>query len=123
MQMKGNIKKLAVFVMIAAMALFMGVATASADGRNSHLLRGTYAFTGSGNCVVHITETGVNLFTLIQIWEGEYKFDGRGSGSFKGTLRAVDLNYGFPNNNAISKAIATWEFDSVVSGCCIRPLL
>jgi hypothetical protein len=102
--MKGNTKKLAVFVTIAAMAMFMVVATASADPRNSQLLRGTYAFTGSGNCVLSMG--GTNLFTIIQIWEGDYTFDGHGSGSFKGSFRAVDLS-----SNAISKANVSWEFN------------
>ena len=107
--MKGNSKKLALFVIAAVVVMFMAVATASADPRNSQLLRGTYAFTGSGNCVLSVG--GVNRFTLIQIWEGEYTFDGHGSGSFKGIMRGVDLSPGAPNNNAISKANISWEFD------------
>ncbi len=115
--MKGFIRKisLSVFVTIAALAMFTTVALAWGDdySRNSYLLRGTYAFTGSGNCV--FSAGGQNLFTLIQIWEGEYTFDGHGSGSFKGTFRAVDLYPGNPfgsaGPNAISKAVASWEFN------------
>ncbi len=103
--MKGNIKKLTVLVIVIATAMFTLVATASAGSNNSPLLRGTYAFTGSGNCVVSLTGVG-NLFTIIQIWEGVYIFDGHGSGSFSGTFRAVDLS-----SNAISKANASWEFE------------
>lgn len=84
--------------------MFTLVPTASTGSSNSPLLKGTYAFTGSGNCVV--SAGGVNLFTIIQIWEGDYTFDGKGSGSFKGTFRAVDLS-----SNAISKADAFWEFE------------
>jgi hypothetical protein len=110
--MKRSMKKSAVLAMIAAITIVIAVTTASADPRNSPLLRGTYAFTGSGNCVLHMNgeNGGQNLFTIIQIWEGEYTFDGHGSGSFKGTFRAVDLAPGAPNNNAPSKAVASWEF-------------
>ena len=109
--MKRSMKKAAVLAMIAAITIVMAVTTALADPRNSPLLRGTYAFTGSGNCVFSIG--GDNIFTLIQIWEGEYRFDGHGSGSFAGTFRAVDLPPGNPfggKPNAISKAVASWEF-------------
>ncbi len=103
-QMKAIIKKMLALVIIAAIGLFLAMATASADSSNSPLLRGTYAFTGSGNCV--LSAGGTNLFTIIQIWEGVYIFDGHGSGSFSGTFRAVDLS-----SNAISKANASWEFE------------
>lgn len=103
--MKPNANKLAVFVMTAALAMFIAVATASAGPGGSPLLRGTYHFTGSGNCVISMTGVG-NLFTIIQIWEGDYTFDGHDSGSFKGTARGVDLP-----TNAISTANASWEFN------------
>jgi len=102
--MKGKIKKLSVLMIVAGLVLFMGVDTSSAGSSNSPLLRGTYAFTGSGNCV--LSAGGANLFTIIQIWEGNYTFDGKGSGSFIGTFRAVDLS-----SNAISRANASWEFE------------
>ncbi len=108
--MKSSMKKLAVLVIVSVIALFTVVAVASADGRNSQLLLGTYSFTGSGNCVASMGTQ--YFFTLIQIWEGEYTFDGHGSGTFKGTFRAVDLPPGGLNGpNAPSKAIATWEFE------------
>jgi type 1 fimbria pilin len=59
--MKENAKKLAVIVMTAAIAMFIAVSTAAAGPGGSHLLRGTYHFTGSGNCV--ISAGGTNLFT------------------------------------------------------------
>ena len=57
--MKDNIKKLAVFVMIIALAIFMAVATASADRQKYRkTLHGEYAFTGSGACT--LAPTGFN---------------------------------------------------------------
>jgi len=52
--MKGNSKQLAVFVMIAAIAIFIAVATASAGDRDDHriAIQGQYAATGSGTCLV-----------------------------------------------------------------------
>jgi len=51
--MKDNIKKLAVFVMIIALAIFMAVATASADGQKwKHGIKGDYAVTGTNSCVI-----------------------------------------------------------------------
>jgi hypothetical protein len=51
--MKGDIKKLAVFVMIAAIAIFITVTTAPAFDRGHHrnFIAGEYGFTGGGNCV------------------------------------------------------------------------
>jgi hypothetical protein len=58
-QMKGNIKKLAIFVMMAAIAIFMAAATASAgdqdwktigDGHGNAIV-GEYAYTGVNSCI------------------------------------------------------------------------
>ena len=51
--MKDNIKKLAVFVMIIALAIFMAVAPAWADGQKwKHGIKGDYAVTGTNSCVI-----------------------------------------------------------------------
>ncbi len=108
-QMKGNIKKFAIFVTIAAIAMFSTAAMAW-DNHNWYTpIYGKYAVTGSGNCVP--SSGGVNFFTLIQIWEGEYTFDGNGSGSFKGSFRAVNLS-----DNSLSKADVSWEFNYEMTG-------
>jgi hypothetical protein len=51
--MKGNIQKLAVFVMMAAIATFIAPATASAGDRDHHYMGiiGEYAFSAGGNSV------------------------------------------------------------------------
>jgi len=51
--MRDNIKKLAVFVMIIALAIFMAVAPAWADGQKwKHGIKGDYAVTGTNSCVI-----------------------------------------------------------------------
>ena len=51
--MKDNIKKLAVLVMIIALAIFMAVAPAWADGQKwKHGIKGDYAVTGTNSCVI-----------------------------------------------------------------------
>jgi hypothetical protein len=50
--MKRSMKKLAVFVMMAAIAIFIAAATASAGDRDDHpkAIEGKYVATGSGTC-------------------------------------------------------------------------
>jgi len=111
--MKAYIKKLTVFVMIAAVTMFIAVAIASADDHHwKNTIHGKYAFTGSGNCVGSTTgfdenynPKGDNVFAVMQIWEGDYIFDGHRTGSIKATFRGVDLStYG------ISVANVSWKF-------------
>ena len=59
--MKGNIKKLAVFVMIAAIAIFTVVAMASAGPPFYRALRGQYAATGGGTAILAPLGFGSNL--------------------------------------------------------------
>jgi hypothetical protein len=71
--MKGNIKKLAVFLMIAVMAIFVTAATASAGDRDrdDHQkgIIGEWGFSGGGNCVVtpaaNWNPTSENPFALV----------------------------------------------------------
>jgi hypothetical protein len=58
--MKRSMKKLAVFVMIAAIAMFIGAATASAFDRDDYpkAIRGQYASTGAGTCFTAICGFG-----------------------------------------------------------------
>jgi hypothetical protein len=114
--MKENFRKLVISVFVISMVMFMAMATASADPRKSQLLRGKYSFTGSGNCVASATgfddkfqpNGGASpVGALMQIWEGEYTFDGKGSGSIKATFRGVDL---LPLTYKISIADVSWKF-------------
>ena len=107
--MKGNSKKLASFVVIAGILMFATVAMAG-DYQWYPPIYGKYAFTGSGNCAVVLVDSQgkvlSKLSTIIQIWEGNYTFDGHDSGSFEGIFRAVDVQ----NNYATSMAKASWVF-------------
>ena len=113
-QMKGNGKKLAVFVIVAAMAMFMVVAMASADPQDDHALKGQYAFSGPGQCVVSPTGFGANyipndpalVFASPQIWEGVYTFNRDGSGSLKASHRSFDIP-GF----ALATSNISWDFE------------
>ena len=111
--MKGNGKKLAVFVIVAALAVFMAVATASADPKDDHALKGQYAFSGPGHCVVSPAGFGENyipnvpeiVFASSQIWEGVYTFNRDGSGS----IRASHSTFDHPSL-AIGMANVSWDF-------------
>ena len=90
--MKGNIKKLAVFVMIPAIAMFMAVAMASA-GNNNSKVTGEYAVTAGMSCLitpsgvndnltpVNPTAVGSNSITL----QGIATFNRNGTGSMEST--------------------------------------
>jgi len=111
--MKGNGKKLAVFVTVAALALFVAVATASADPKDDHALKGQYAFSGPGHCVVSPAGFGDNytpnvpdiVFASSQIWEGVYTFNRDGSGSIRASHRTFDHP-----SLAIGMANVSWDF-------------
>jgi hypothetical protein len=104
-QMKDNSKKLTVFVIIAALAVFMVVATASARGLHPihNAIKGQYAATGSSQCTSAVEgfEAGlltpkgnywsVGTSTFIAI----YTFNRDGSGSMEGINRIMSLPGGF----------------------------
>ena len=48
--MKGNMKKLVLFVVIATIAIFTVVAMATAGDNHQNAIRGQYAATGGGTC-------------------------------------------------------------------------
>ena len=95
--MKGNIKKLSVFVIIAAIAMFMSVAKASADNNNSKVT-GEYAVTAVMSCFIspagfdgHLTPTVPGLATCNSItFQGisTFKHDGTGRLDTTGVLIA-----------------------------------
>ncbi len=90
--MKGNIKKLAVFVIITAIAMFMSVAMASA-GNNNSKVTGEYAFTAGMSCIstpsgfnpdltaVDPASVGSNSITF----QGIFTFNRNGTGSMEST--------------------------------------
>jgi hypothetical protein len=107
--MKGNIKKLAVFVIITVIAMFIPVAMASADPPGPHAIRGKYAGTGGGTCLLapygfDPTKPGVPMYGALGAWliqtvnsEGVWYFEGDGTGSVTSQNRAVTLPYTSPS--------------------------
>jgi len=128
--MKG---KIAVFVSVAAIAMFMVVATASAGGPNRihNTIEGKYAATGSSQCTTavdgfeNLTPNGkywsVGMSTIIAI----YTFNLDGSGSMEGINRIMSLPGGFtptpdgpvPNVKPMGVVInpASYEFTYTVT--------
>ena len=117
--MKGNIKKLAVFVMIAAMAVFAAMATASAfDDEWSHTIRGKWAFTGFHACLTafppgfdaDLSPLNGSAPINSQSWLGEYTFKHSG-----GALDAVahDVGASQPGSGGGSVSVH-WEFNYTV---------
>lgn len=104
--MKGNIKKLAVFVIIAAIAMFMAVGMASARSTDFGPIMGHYVVTGSGNNLVSTTgfdndynanpcpspppPFGCIVFQDIMILSGDLTFNRDGTGYFKQINRGVE---------------------------------
>ena len=124
--MKGNIKKLFVFVMIATIAMFTAVATTSADSQVWNSIQGNYAFTGSNTCLVAPFGFNSNLqanpppgsppgtsgvwVTDFQSWEGSYRFYYNGTGE----LNILDHDFGATPGAAGSVSIY-WKFNYTVT--------
>ena len=120
--MKG---KIAVFVSVAAIAMFIAVSTASAhDSWWKMLIRGEYAFSGSGACTLAPTGFNEDDFTpknpeLASMgpnsWEGTYTFYLNG----KGKMDAQQCynegpNAMFPYSSGC--ALLSWEFEYEMDG-------
>ncbi len=111
--MKENSKKLTVFVIVAAITMFIAIPMASADSKINHALKGEYAFSGPGQCVVSPTGFGENyvpndpaqVFAASQIWEGVYTFNRDGSG----TIRAFHRSFTLPGLG-LETANISWDF-------------
>jgi hypothetical protein len=126
--MKGNIKKLAVFVSVAAIAMFIAVSTASAYySWWKMLIRGEYAFSGSGTATLAWTGFDANPqdaaddFTPKDpgsagmgpnVWEGTYTFylDG------KGKMDARQCYNDGVSPYASGCADISWEFEYQMDG-------
>ena len=129
--MKVNIKKLAVFVSVAAIAMFIAVSTASAYySWWKMLIRGEYAFSGSGTATLAWTGFDANPqdaaddFTPKDpeyaemgpnVWEGTYTFYLNG----KGKMDAQQCynegpNAMFPYSSGC--ALLSWEFEYEICG-------
>jgi hypothetical protein len=106
--MKGNIKKLAVLMIVAAMAMFTVVAMASAGQIYVHPIIGYYSVTGSGHNFVSTTgfdatynpnpcpengnpPFGCATFQDVQIFSGDLTFKKDGTGHFTQYNRGIDM--------------------------------
>jgi hypothetical protein len=125
--MKENSKKLTVFVIIAALAVFMVVATASARGLHPihNAIKGKYAATGSSQCTTAFNGFQ-NLTPKDDYWSvgtstsiAIYTFNLDGSGSMEGINRIMALPGGFtptqggpvPNDKPMGVVMDPYSYD------------
>jgi len=129
--MKGNIKKLAVFVIVAALALFMVAAMASAanDHKRNKTMNAVYAITGSGSCFIAASGLNEKLqpndgANGMWFWgpctfdEGTITFNKDGTGSFKAIFHTLDIwSPGFGDTPPDAGAAdETWDFTYTMTG-------
>ena len=120
--MKGNIKKLSVFVFITAIAMFI-TTMASADQKTIH---GEYAFTAPGSCLIAILGFNASLqpiggptgpwFTGPVTYDGVLTFNKDGTGSATATVRVHTLysqGLGAPPDAGAGNA--SWNFTYTVT--------
>jgi hypothetical protein len=127
--MKGNIKKVTVFVIIAAIAMFVAVGMASAADRSfPKAMRGVYAAIGNGSCLLApagFTEDFTPNFGIgvISVYNrvGYFTFeqDGTGLASLNGSL--TNFPYTIPNLpptqvlSSAASATISWGFKYIVT--------
>ena len=103
--MKGNIKKLAVFVIVAAIAMFVAVGTALAfPVPFHHSIRGEYGSTTECTCMIapfgfNADLTPINNAGLVAIHNRKaiFTFEKDGTGSVTGNGSQISLSYVGPN--------------------------
>jgi hypothetical protein len=113
--MKGNIKKLAIIVIITVMAPFVMAAVASADGHDWKAIHGEYAMTGGGNCIFSLSGFNPNFTPTGSYWHGSslatgiWTFKRNGKGTVQqGTQLALTLP---PSPIPTSASSAEFSFD------------
>lgn len=103
-------KKLAVVLMIPALVLLAAamVAAQDADWGAVHSIKGVYAVTGFSTC----NATGPGIL------EGDYTFNGNGTGSAQGFIRSLSVNTSPPPaaNGAWATFSVTFEYDVTQDG-------
>ena len=121
--MKGNIKKLAVVVMVAAIAMFTVVAMASADDRDrddqQKGIRGEYALSGLGTCLFSVAGFNSNYVPLTGYpsWAGSsmgtgiWTFKRDGTGTVQGTSFALTFPFPLPSIPSASAATKAFSFN------------
>jgi len=122
--MQGNGKKLAVFVIVAAITMFIAIPVASADGEKYRkTLHGEYAFTGSGACTLapggfeeNFTPANPDSANMgPNFWEGVYTFNRNGTGK----MDARQCYHDGPNAlvpYSSGCAELSWEFEYKMDG-------
>lgn len=121
--MKDNIKKLAVFVMIIALAIFMAVATASAgDHKWKRVIDGDYAVTGTNSCVIAPAGfiagyPGDNWQTIQGYILGIFSFHPNGKGEFRSRVAgSLQFTPESPQPPALFDAPFDYNFTYKVTG-------
>ena len=121
--MKG---KIAVFVSVAAIAMFIAVPMASASGYDfwwKSLIHGEYAFTGSGACTLAPGGFYDNFTPKFpasanmgpNIWEGVYTFKNNGKGKMEARQCYNEgPNAMFPYSSGC--VLLSWEFEYQMDG-------
>ena len=127
--MKENSKKLTVFVIVAALAVFMVVATASAGGFHPihNAIKGKYAATGSSQCTTAFSGFDESLTPRDNYWSvgtstsiAIYTFNLDGSGSMEGINRIMALPGGItpipgvgevPNDKPMGIVMDPYSYD------------
>ena len=113
--MKGNIKKLAVIVMMIAVTTFMVAAMVSADDHNGWAIHGEYAVIGTGSCLhstlgfqnlipppgspVWTPITGSVVWGAPIMWQGIWTFERDGTAVASLTNNIITLPPGDPLGN------------------------
>ena len=103
--MKGNIKKLVVFVSMAAIAMLVTAMASADDHAGKKAIRGKYASTGSGSTFLaplgftNLIPNGPPGAYIFQAFSGEgvYIFERDGTGSFEGINHIGTLSFVSPN--------------------------
>ena len=111
--MKGNIKNLVLFVIVAAMFI---TATMASAGPKEKFIHAEYVFTGSGGCLLapggfdaSLKATGTTTLGP-NVWAGVYTFERDGTGTVTAVNRAI-------NSGSASAAEMSWAFDyTIVNG-------
>jgi hypothetical protein len=120
--MKGIVKTLAAFAIIAAIAIFTLVGMASAsDQQWRKAIHGEYAFTGTGACLFaftgfndDFTPSGPSNGPGPNFWDGVITFAKDGTGSIDALQRYMDINNPQFPQGAAGLVHVYWEFTYTV---------
>jgi hypothetical protein len=121
--MKGSMKKLAVFVMIAAITMFSAAAIA---WDRTYLIQGDYAVTGFNNCLFAFNGFSESAGTFYipsgdPLWQNGFgsleaimTFDGHGNGSYKGWIHSnwvgVPTFFGPPEQASLAQVNIKFKY-------------